>query len=37
MFGLVEALWEGQTYLSVGSLVDDVLERLSDMLYGWRE
>lgn len=37
MFGLVEALWEGQTYLSVGSLVDDVLERLSDMLHGWRE
>lgn len=37
MFGLVETLWEGQSYTSVGRLVDEVLERLSDMLHGWRK
>lgn len=36
MFGLVETLWEGQTYLSVESLVGEVLDRLSDLLHGWR-
>lgn len=36
MFGLVEGLWEGQTYSSVESLVDGVLERLGDTLHGWR-